>query len=152
MICVAEKGMATIRLSIDPKADLDPTAHASMPPAESAIGIVARAASRLERSPFPAHADSMCLLLGSLRGGFGWPLQPLMSNLWLFAPLLKLVFAAKPRTATLVRTTTALTVFRAGAKYNVLPRTATAIVNHRLHPRDSVAYVKACDERPYPYP
>ena len=32
------------------------------------------------------------------------------------ARLLKLVFAAKPRTATLVRTTTALTVFRAGAQ------------------------------------
>ena len=65
---------------------LDPAAHASTPPAESAIGIIARAASRLERSPFPAHAECMTMMLGALRGGFRWPLQPIISNLWLFGP------------------------------------------------------------------
>ena len=34
-----------------------------------------------------------------------------------------------------------------GVKANVLPQTATATVNHRLHPRDSVASVRARDER-----
>jgi carboxypeptidase PM20D1 len=44
-----------------------------------------------------------------------------------------------------VRTTTALTVFRAGAKENVLPCEATALVNHRIHPADSVDSVLARD-------
>jgi carboxypeptidase PM20D1 len=46
-----------------------------------------------------------------------------------------------------VRTTTALTIFRAGAKENVLPASATAVVNHRIHPADSVASVLRRDKR-----
>mmetsp|Transcript_35938 Transcript_35938/g.94523 ORF Transcript_35938/g.94523 Transcript_35938/m.94523 type:complete len:197 (+) Transcript_35938:490-1080(+) len=68
-----------------------------------------------------------------------------MSNLWLFAPLLKLILASKPQTATLVRTTTAITVVRAGEKNNVLPSIATAIIDHRVHPSDTIASVIARD-------
>ena len=56
-----------------------------------------------------------------------------MSNLWLFGGLVQRILAAKHKTATLVRTTSALTVFRAGLKANVIPAIATAIVNHRAH-------------------
>ena len=42
-----------------------------------------------------------------------------------------------------MRTTTALTVFKAGAKDNVLPANAAAFVNHRIHPNDSVDAVRA---------
>jgi carboxypeptidase PM20D1 len=46
-----------------------------------------------------------------------------------------------------VRTTTALTIFRAGAKENALPASASAILNHRIHPADSVASVVERDRR-----
>ena len=89
----------------------------------------------------PAYFDQAQDLISFLAGGFTWPLQPIMSNLWLFGGLVKLILSSKPLTATLVRTTTALTLFKSGYKDNVLPSTAVALVNHRIHPRDSVAKV-----------
>ena len=106
-------------------------------------------------------ADCARAMLGSLAGGFRWPHQLLFSNMWLFGPLIKAIhpairrdrrrdhsrdrrrspqaiLASKPQSSTLVRTTTALTVTRAGDKSNALPSRATAVVNCRLHPRDSV--------------
>ena len=142
MVCVGEKGFLTARLTVE----CEP-GHASAPPAEGAIGILARALSRLEKRPMPSHFDAARAMLSALGGGFRWPLQLLMANLWLFAPLLRLVFASKPKTATLVRTTTALTVLRAGNKANVLPACASAVVNHRIHPRDTVASTLAHDRR-----
>jgi carboxypeptidase PM20D1 len=41
----------------------------------------------------------------------------------------------------MLRTTTAVTLFRAGVKENVLPIEATAAVNFRIHPRDSIEVV-----------
>ena len=52
---------------------------------------------------------------------------------------------AKPETAALVRTTTAVTIFKSGEKKNVLPDEAVAYVNHRIHPDDDVAAVLAHD-------
>jgi len=53
----------------------------------------------------------------------------------------------KPKTASQVRTTVAVTMFHSGEKSNVNPCSAFAIVNHRIHPADSVASVLAHDER-----
>ena len=43
----------------------------------------------------------------------------------------------------MLRTTTAATIFRAGVKENVLPNKATAIVNFRIFPGDSIDAVVA---------
>lgn len=93
-----------------------------------------------------AHGDALERLLGALAGGFSPLLQLFAANTWLFGGLLTRVFAAKPKTATLVRTTTALTVVRGGEKANVLPARASALVNHRVHSRDSIASVIAHDK------
>jgi len=137
MICVAEKGNLTLELTVGP---MD-AGHTSAPPKEGAVSILSDALVKLHRNPFPLHAGSLQLLFGALRGGFRWPMQLVVSNLWLFAPLLKRVLAAQPKTATLVRTTTALTVVKAGQRHNVMPVSASAIANFRLHPSDSVAGV-----------
>ena len=142
MICVAEKGYLTTRLSVEKV-----PGHASAPPTEGAIGILARAVSRLERNPFPLHHSSMNLMIDSLVGGFHGPLGFVMSNMWLFGPLVAKILGAKDKTATLVRTTTALTVFQAGNKENVLPGKAVALVNHRIHPNDTVESVIARDRK-----
>ncbi|TNN57067.1 putative carboxypeptidase PM20D1.2 [Liparis tanakae] len=47
---------------------------------------------------------------------FGLPMKFIMSNLWLFAPLLGRVLERKPDTNAFVRTTTAVTMFNAGVK------------------------------------
>ncbi|KAF4517315.1 hypothetical protein B566_EDAN007267 [Ephemera danica] len=45
-----------------------------------------------------------------------------------------------------VRTTTAVTLFHAGDKVNVVPGVANASVNHRVHPADSIAWVLEEDQ------
>jgi acetylornithine deacetylase/succinyl-diaminopimelate desuccinylase-like protein len=67
------------------------------------------------------------------------------SNLWLFGPLFTARLASDRTTAPTVRTTTAVTVVEGGHADNVMPAVATAYVNHRVHPLDTVADVIAHD-------
>jgi carboxypeptidase PM20D1 len=135
LIGVAEKGYLSLELTTQAKGG-----HSSMPPPQTAVGILAAAVDRLEAHPFPTH------LTGPLRS-FAAALAPgvpffqrlALANLWLFGPVLQRVFARVPSTNAMVRTTLATTMFRAGTKDNVLPQQASAVVNLRLLPGDSVA-------------
>ena len=60
-----------------------------------------------------------------------------MRNRWLTTPLLIKLLGKSPAGAAMVRTTTALTMFNAGVKDNVLPTRATAVVNFRIAPGDT---------------
>ncbi|XP_062397951.1 N-fatty-acyl-amino acid synthase/hydrolase PM20D1.2-like [Sardina pilchardus] len=130
LIGISEKGQATVKLSV-----ATAPGHSSMPPAEGSIGILAAAVKRLEDNPMPRLFG-----LGPERGtfehlahSFGLPLRFIMSNLWLFTPLLNRVMERRPDTNAFVRTTTAITMFNSGVKVNVLPSYAEAIVNFRIH-------------------
>jgi carboxypeptidase PM20D1 len=46
----------------------------------------------------------------------------------------------------LVRTTSAVTVIHSGIKENVIPSIATALINHRIHPSDSIDSVLKTDK------
>ena len=72
-----------------------------------------------------------------------WSQRLPLSNLWLFRPLVERLLAKGPATNAMLRTTTALTMLNAGNKDNVLPGEASAVVNFRLLPGDSVASVTA---------
>src|SRR5204862_5105871 len=61
----------------------------------------------------------------------------LLSNLWLFGPLVETQLKKSPSMNASFRTTTALTVVNAGQAENVLPGRATALVNFRLLPGDT---------------
>jgi carboxypeptidase PM20D1 len=63
------------------------------------------------------------------------------ANLWLTTPLVLRTLEESPTTNAMVRTTTAPTIFQAGTKDNVLPSLATAVINFRILPRDTVASV-----------
>ncbi len=64
-----------------------------------------------------------------------------MSNRWLFEPLLVSQLEKSASTNAMLRTTTALTVVSAGNKDNVLPGRAEAVVNFRILPGDTQAGV-----------
>jgi carboxypeptidase PM20D1 len=70
-----------------------------------------------------------------------------LSNLWLLEPLVRMQLEKSAQTASAIRTTTALTIFNAGNKENVLPGRAEATVNFRLLPGETedsvVARVKS---------
>lgn len=140
MVCIAEKGSVTAEYTARVPDSM--AGHASAPARESAIGLLARALVKMEDNPMPsylAHGTPVRMMLESLAPHVqSWPVRILFANLWLFAPLLQRILAAKHTTATTLRTTTALTVVRAGDKNNVLPREARAVLNHRIHPLDSV--------------
>jgi hypothetical protein len=57
---------------------MDP-GHASNPPKEGSIGILSRAVSKLEKNPMQSHFDNASVMLGSLAGGFKWPMQVAIS-------------------------------------------------------------------------
>ena len=61
-----------------------------------------------------------------------------VANLWLLEPVLINVFGATNSGAASTHTTIAPTILRAGVKDNVLPIEATAVVNFRILPGDSV--------------
>ncbi|HEX2189257.1 MAG TPA: peptidase dimerization domain-containing protein, partial [Longimicrobiaceae bacterium] len=118
--------------------------HSSMPPRQTAVGVLARAVARLEANPLPGGIRGATGLLFDHAG----PEMPLgmrlvFANRWLFGPLLERRLAASPSTDAALRTTTAATVFHAGTKDNVLPARARAVVNFRVLPGDSVAGVLA---------
>jgi carboxypeptidase PM20D1 len=137
LIGLAEKGYATLVLH----ASATP-GHSSMPPRDTAIGMMAAALTRLEDHRLPLQirgtVAEMFDTLAPEMSGFN---RVALSNLWLFKPLLLREFAKTGPTEATVRTTTALTIFNAGDKDNVLPGNAEATVNFRLIPGDTQASV-----------
>jgi carboxypeptidase PM20D1 len=137
LIGVAEKGYATLVLT----AHATP-GHSSMPPRQTAIGMMSAALARLEDHRLPmlisgTVAEMFDTLAPEMRG-FN---RVVLSNLWLFKPLLLREFETSGPSEAMVRTTTALTIFNAGDKDNVLPGNAEATVNFRLIPGDTQASV-----------
>lgn len=144
VVCIAEKGW----LAVEARVELgNGGGHSSTPLPYSAIGILAQAVKKLEDNPMPAYFNfgPARTMFDHLAAHFKWPFKLIFANLWLFAPLVKKILLAKHTSAPIARTTTALTIFNAGTKVNTLPDIASASINHRIHPEDSVAGVLAYD-------
>jgi carboxypeptidase PM20D1 len=137
LIGVSEKGYLTLELSASGQGG-----HSSMPPALTSVGRVAAAVARLEAAPFPARLDGgVSSLLAYLAPAVPFGKRLVFANQWLFGALIKKSLAATPSGNAALRTTTAPTIMRGGDKDNVLPIGATATVNFRLLPGDSVSAV-----------
>jgi carboxypeptidase PM20D1 len=137
LIGVAEKGIMTVSLHAH-----DEPAHASMPPPESAIGMLSEALARLESNPMPAAIGGVAAqMFDTLAPEMQFPNRVLLSNLWLFKPLVKRELEKNRGSNAFMRTTAALTVVRAGNKVNVVPAQAEAFINYRMLPGDSQADV-----------
>lgn len=133
MIATAEKGYLTLRLTTKGRGG-----HSSVPPAVTAVGRLAKAVSRLQEQPLPAKlTEPVRDMLDALGPYMPWSKRVLLSNLWLFEPVVVWQMAGNSGTQAHVRTTTAPTMLAAGVKENVLPQTASAIVNFRLLPGQS---------------
>ncbi len=139
LIGIAEKGYTSVELSA-----VSPGGHSSMPPPQTAVGIVAAAVAALEDKPMPAALDGpAALLFDRLSPEISfWSRLPL-ANRWLFAGLIVGRLEKSPTTNAILRTTTAATIFKGGVKDNVLPAHARAVVNFRIKPGDTVQDVLA---------
>ncbi|HEX4935246.1 MAG TPA: M20 family peptidase [Gemmatimonadaceae bacterium] len=139
MVGVAEKSSLSVELSVTGAGG-----HSSMPPDHTALGILARALTRLEEHQMPARltpATEAFLTNVASEGSFA--MRVAFANLALTRPLIVRGLVANPQTAAVVRTTTAVTMASGSPKENVLPIRATAVVNFRILPGDSVQGVLA---------
>ncbi len=133
LVGVSEKGYVSVELVARCEGG-----HSSMPPRHTAPGILALAITRLEKRPFPARLDGPSLeMIEALTPEMAFGRRVALANLWLFRPLVEQLLGAQSPTDTLVRTTTAVTMLRAGDKENVLPREARAVVNFRIRPGET---------------
>ncbi len=130
LIGIAEKGYLSLELVVEAEGG-----HSSMPPPQTAVGILSAAVARLEAHPFPAKLTppvrSQFAYLGPEQS---WLRRVLFANLWLFSPLVERQLEKSPSTNALIRTTIAPTMLEGSIKENVLPARARAVVNFRLLP------------------
>ena len=137
MVGIAEKGFVTIELSTRTAGG-----HSSLPPRQSAVGILSAAIARLEANAMPARLEGPTRqLFDRVSPAFPFARRAVFANLWLTRPLVVRTLEDSPTTNAMVRTTTAVTIFQAGTKDNVLPSQARAVANFRILPGDSVAGV-----------
>ncbi len=137
LIGVAEKGFVTVDVTAN--VDADKVGHSSMPPRETAVSILSNAIHHVQASPFPSRIDgglkdTLMFLGPEMR--FGTKLA--VSNLWLFGQFVERKLSAKPSGDALLRTTIAPTMIQGGVSANVLPMQASAKLNLRLLPGDTV--------------
>ncbi|HYT53121.1 MAG TPA: M20 family peptidase [Verrucomicrobiae bacterium] len=134
LIGIAEKGYLTLRLTTE-----TPGGHSSMPPPDTAIGVMSRALHKLSASPFSSRLDGPTRrMLEFIGPEMAWSKRLVLANLWLFNPLVRRQLAASPLTNAAIRTTLAPTIISAGVQENVLPTRAAAVINLRLLPGDTI--------------
>lgn len=135
---ISEKGYADYEICIRAKGG-----HSSAPPDHSALGELAKAIRELENNQFRAKfLPYLHRLLNGVGRGMAFPGRVPLCNLWLFRPLIRYVMKKIPPAASLVRTTTAVTMAQGSPACNVLPQTASATVNFRMMPGDSLQDVE----------
>jgi carboxypeptidase PM20D1 len=135
LIGTAEKGYLSLRLTVE-----TPGGHSSIPPADTAIGVISGALQRLAAEPFPSRLSGPTRQMFEFLGPeMSWTDKIAFANLWLFDPLVRKQLARSAITNAAIRTTVAPTIFQAGVAENVLPSNAAAVINLRLLPGDTIA-------------
>ncbi|HFC00876.1 MAG TPA: M20/M25/M40 family metallo-hydrolase, partial [Phaeodactylibacter sp.] len=134
LIGTAEKGYCTLQLNVN----LEHGGHSSMPPQETAIGILSHALATLEDHPFPTKITQNAQeLFDNIGPEMGLPNKAIFANLWLFKGVLKSQFEKSPSSNAMLRTTIAPTIIHGGVKDNVLPSAASATINFRILPGET---------------
>ncbi|MEM6276227.1 MAG: M20/M25/M40 family metallo-hydrolase [Pseudomonadota bacterium] len=147
-INVAEKGYLTLDLIAQGQ-----SGHSSLPPSETAVGVLAKAIAALEDSPVPGGLEGTTrTFFDGIAPEFGFVNRMLFANQWLFKGLLETELSKANTTNALLRTTTAPTMLRGSPQENVLAAEAVATVNFRIHPRDTmidiISHVEAVIDDP----
>ncbi|MGN1122856.1 MAG: M20/M25/M40 family metallo-hydrolase [Eubacterium sp.] len=137
-IGVAEKGYADFRITLKAKGG-----HSSQPPKHTAIGMLSKKVINLEKHQFKAKllpfVNNLFNDVGKRTSYLG---RLVFCNLWLLKPLLLKVMTMIPPSASLVRTTTAVTMSNGSPAANVLPQKASVTVNFRIMPGETIEDVR----------
>lgn len=136
-IATAEKGYMNAELSVRAKGG-----HASAPPKETAISILAAAISKLDHHPAPKRlVKPVEEMLETLKPYCNKKTKLALNNKWLFKNKILEKLSENQVSNTLVRTVITPTIISGGAKENSLPAFAMVNLNIRILPGDSVGSV-----------
>jgi carboxypeptidase PM20D1 len=136
-INVAEKGFMNLELNV-----ASTGGHSSMPKGHTAVGILSTAIHNLQNSPLQGSLEGVTgNMFDHLAPHMPFVQRVLFANKWLFSGLIENKLSQSAGGNAMLRTTIAPTMLSGSIKANILPINASAIVNFRLHPSDSVASV-----------
>ncbi len=139
MIGIAEKGYATLKITASAQGG-----HSSMPPKETGVVNLAKAVVAINDNAFPLELQGPGVkMLETLAAQKGGMTKLLVANTWLSGRILKQQIGQTPSGAASMHTTIAPTMLTGSPKENVLPQTATALINYRIAPWNSSADVMA---------
>lgn len=143
-IGIAEKGYADIEVSLSAKGG-----HSSQPPKHTAIGQMADVVKDIENHQFKASMPQFVYdLFTKIGKNVSYPARIVTCNLWLLKPIITKIMTAIPPAATLVRTTTGVTMASGSPAANVLPQKASVTVNFRMMPGTTIEdvqnHIKKC--------
>jgi len=134
LIGVAEKGYADITIEAKAKGG-----HASQPPYNTAVSDIAEAILLLRKHQLKRTMNlPLKGFLKALQPNMSFGLKLIISNLWLFKGLLLKVLGKGATSNALTKTTFAPTQLTGSPAPNVLAQSATATINFRISPDDSV--------------
>ena len=139
VVGIAEKGYLSIELKVEA-----PGGHSSAPPDSTSIEILNEAVGRLLDNPLSSRLDGVTgQMLDHVAPEMGFPIQMALANRWLTAPAIRYALNQQPTTKAAIRTVQVPTRLDAGVKDNVIPSSATATINYRILPSQSVDEVLA---------
>ncbi|MFK7809664.1 MAG: M20 family peptidase [Saprospiraceae bacterium] len=139
LIGIAEKGYASMTLT----ATIEHGGHSSMPPGETAIGLLSKTLQTLEDNPFPASISGPTeTLFDHVGPEMSLPYKVIFANTWFFENILINQLSKQASANATVRTTMAPTILQAGIKDNVLPTTASVTINFRIIPGETVESIQ----------
>ena len=136
LIGLAEKGMIDAQFRC-----MSAGGHASAPKPHTPVGILARAATRVEGHPFKSHIEGpAALMFDTLGRHSSFLYRMIFANMWCFGFVLDLLAKSSGgEMNALLRTTVAFTQMEGSTAPNVIPPEAKMVANMRLNPADSVA-------------
>ena len=140
LVGIAEKGLLDVSYTTDL-----PGGHASSPGAHTSVGILARAAARIEKRPFPMRRSvPVRQLFDALGREATFKYRLVFANMWCFAPVLDALTRKKGgELNALLRTTVAFTQMQGSQAPNVLPSAPYMRSNIRICPGDTIESVCA---------
>jgi len=149
LVGIGEKGNWNLQLKIASKGG-----HASAPPADSPLDVLAYACRRIHDHPFKFRITPPAKEMLKNLAPHSSPLyRTIFANLWLFAPVLNLLTRKQGgELNALMRTTVAFTMAQGSSGANVLPSSASLVMNVRLLEGDTkesaLARIKRLVNRP----
>lgn len=137
-IGIAEKGYADYKITLKTKGG-----HSSAPPKHSGIYELTKAVKALEKHQFKAKLpDYVVYLFSEIGKRMSYPGRFIFCNINILKPLMLAVMKRIGPAASLVRTTTAITMASGAPAANALPQTPSITVNFRMIQGTSISDVK----------